>query len=231
MDTTMEFWSYGPSPSPLDLAEGGRFRRFLRLAVHVLVRLYMKCFHRLRFRHRKALRKLSRCLIVANHTSHLDVLALLSAFPLRAVNRIRSIAASDYFCKSPIRAAIASLLGNIIPMDRSRFDWRAMECCRKELDKGSIIIVFPEGTRSADGRMGHFQAGIGLMALSTEHPVLPARITGAYESWRKGQALPRRGRVKVRFGDPLTFDGLHNDKRNWRLVARSLESEVRGLAV
>ena len=84
-------------------------------------------------------------LVVANHASHLDFLAIFCAFPLRCVNRIRTLCAADYFA-SPWRRGIAFLLGNVIPMDRSRLDRQALACCKREIAAGANVVFFPEGT-------------------------------------------------------------------------------------
>jgi 1-acyl-sn-glycerol-3-phosphate acyltransferase len=68
------------------------------------------------------------------------------------------------------------------------------------------VLLFPEGTRSTTGRVGAFKSGIGLLATELDVPVVPVGIIGAHAIFPKGARLPRRrGRVRLRFGAPLTF--------------------------
>ena len=225
----MVYWQYGPAPCALDLVRNHFAARVVRLAVHVLLRAYLRVFHDLRIRGGWGLGHLRGHLIVANHASHLDALVLISAFPLRRVNRVRSLCAKDYFFRSPLKRTLAFFLANTIPMDRTRFDARAAEYCREQLARGANVIVFPEGMRSPDGRVGEFLGGVGLMALKYHLPVLPACIRGAYECCRKGALLPRPGRIEVIFGTPVRYGHLTSRKRNWLAVAADLKARVRRL--
>ena len=93
----MVYWEYGPPPSELDLVRNHPAARAVRIVLHMLLRAYLRVFHRYRVRRGGRLARLRGHLIVANHASHLDALVLMSAFPLRRVNRVRSLCAKDYF--------------------------------------------------------------------------------------------------------------------------------------
>jgi len=225
----MKPWRYHSPPLAHDLADNTLVTRAARLALHALVRLYLKWFHRERVSSQGAIADLSGCLIVANHTSHLDVPALLAAFPLRRVNSIRSLAACDYFYNSAARRILAFLLGNTIPVDRTRFDRRTFSYCLKQLRAGASVIVFPEGTRSVDGRIAPFKAGVGLLALRSECPVVPVHIAGAAECLGKGRVRPRRGHLEVRFGRIRSFRRMRNCKNSWVRIAKDIENSVKSL--
>jgi 1-acyl-sn-glycerol-3-phosphate acyltransferase len=226
----MVYWVYGAPPSVYDMSQNCALSKAVRIGVHLLLRAYLRACHGFRPRGAGMLRGLRGHLIVANHASHLDALALVSAFGLRQVNGVRTLCAKDYFFAGPLKRAIAFLLANAIPMDRDRFDARAVACCRKDLRAGANVIIFPEGTRSPDGRMRPFKPGIGLLALRYGLPVLPAFIRGAYERWPKGRWLPRPGRVEVVFGRSRRYVGLSNRKRNWLWVAQDIQDCVARLA-
>ena len=223
-------WQYDGPPGLFDLAENAVFTRGVRLVLHLAVRLYLRRFHRLRIRRTRIPFRPASSLIVANHSSHLDVLALMSALRLREVNNVRSVAACDYFFEKPFRRTLAFLLGNTMPMDRTRFDWRAFRYCQEKLWQGANVIMFPSGTRSPDGQVGHFKPGVGLLALTAGVPVIPAHIAGGWECWGKGRVFPRRRRLEVHFGRPRYFGGLPNCKESWIRVSQELEEAVRGLA-
>jgi 1-acyl-sn-glycerol-3-phosphate acyltransferase len=226
----MAHWDYGRPPSALDLARDGPALRAGRLAAHALVRLYLRLFHGLRPPDRRRLGALRGHLIVANHSSHLDALVLSCAFPLGRANGLRCLCASDYFFCHPLKRLLARLLGNVIPMDRRRFDARAVAACRAEMRRGANVILFPEGTRSVNGRLGPFKAGVGLLALEFGLPVLPAFIHGAHECCRKGRWFPRPGKIRVSFGQPVRYAAMPRDKTNWVRVARDLERRVARLS-
>jgi 1-acyl-sn-glycerol-3-phosphate acyltransferase len=224
----MSPWDYGPGPSEFDLVRNNPAARLLRILVHVLLRLYMRWFHGVRPRRDGRWAGLRGHLIVANHASHLDALAMFCSFPLAQVNRIRSLCAKDYFFGHPLKRVVSFFLANTIPMDRDRFDVRAVAFCRRQMRKGVNILLFPEGTRSPDGRMGPFKPGVGLLALRYGLPVLPAAVRGACECWNRDQWLPRPGRIEVRFGRPVLYRG-RNGRDGWEQVASDLQERVRRL--
>ena len=226
----MVYWDYGPPPSALDLVDNGPVSAAARIAVHLLLRGYLRLFHRYACRCELRLERLRGHLIVANHCSHLDALALFSAFPLGAVNNVRSVCAEDYFFRHPLRRRMAFLLANTIPMARDRFDRRAASYCREKMQEGANIILFPEGTRSRDGRMGPFKAGVGVLALKYAVPVLPAAVTGTHECCGPGAFFPRPGRIEVVFGRPVLYRGEARVKQNWLWIAQDLRRRVGRLA-
>jgi len=223
-------WQYGRSPTVLDLARNTAVSRAARVAAHALVRTYLGAMHGFAAHNAGQLADLSGCLIVANHASHLDAPALLSAWPLRQVNRVRSLCAKDYFTGRPWRWTMSFMLGNTIPMDRTRFDRRAFAMVREELAAGRNVIVFPEGTRSLDGRVHPFKAGIGLMAVKCGAAVLPAYVRGTSACCGRGAWWPRPGPVDVSFDRPVRYVGLVDCKHNWASVARDLQRRVEALA-
>ena len=226
----MTWWAYGPPPSALDLAGNGPLYRAVRIVVHLLLRAYLRVFHDFRPAARKHLGRLRGCLIVANHASHLDALVLAAAMPLGRVNRTRSLCAKDYFFAHPVKRTIAFFLANTIPMERDRFDAPAVAFCRKRLAEGDNIIMFPEGTRSPDGRLGPFKGGVGLLALRYGLPVVPALIRGAHACCRKGTPVPRPGKIEVTFGRAVRYRGMRNRKTNWISIAHDLRRRVRELS-
>ena len=95
------------------------------------------------------------------------------------------------------------------PFGRTAHVRASLERLAGFLDDGWNVIVFPEGTRSPDGRLGEMKEGIGLLATSLGVPIVPVHVAGAHAILPKGRALPRRragARVRVRFGAPLRFE-------------------------
>jgi 1-acyl-sn-glycerol-3-phosphate acyltransferase len=126
---------------------------------------------------------------------------------------------------------------NLIPIARQPGPKSLTSClaiCRQFLEEtGGILILYPEGTRSRDGRMGNFKSGAGLFATELGVPLVPAHVEGTHHVLPKGRSIPHPGRVKVRFGEVLSLPsfssspGLLRDQR--RSVVEQLERSVRSL--
>ena len=145
-------------------------------------------------------------LLVANHSSHVDTVSLLRALPPGLRRRTAVAAAADYFYRSRAGGAFTSLMLNTFPFSRSGTIRASLERCGELVDDGWSILIFPEGTRSPDGRLLPFKSGIGLLARGLHIPVIPMAVDGGAAILPKGASWPRRGAVKVRIGQPITGD-------------------------
>ena len=92
------------------------------------------------------------------------------------------------------------------------------------------LVMFPEGTRSSDGRIQPFKPGIGLLVAGTGRLVVPSYICGAYRAWPKGGAVPRPQKVTVIVGMPLSFHDRPRDKQSYQAIAQEVEDAVRSLS-
>jgi 1-acyl-sn-glycerol-3-phosphate acyltransferase len=143
-------------------------------------------------------------LIAPNHQSHLDFTALRLAIGPAHRRRLAGAAAADYFAADHVRWFFAAWLGSFA-FDRGAAGRRSsLEVAEGLLASGWHVLLFPEGTRSRTGDMGRFLPGIGLLATQTGASALPVRIRGTADALPKGRRLPRRARVSVAFGAPLT---------------------------
>src|SRR6185436_16807299 len=166
-------------------------------------------------------------IMVANHASHLDALCLLAALPLRKLHRAFPAAAQDYFFVSIPRIAIAAVVVNALPFGRRANVRQSLDLCRGLLENpGNILIIFPEGTRSADGALGEFKPGIGMLTAGTNVPVVPCRIGGASAAWPKGALVPRPRRMRLRIGPPLAFESHRPDRESAVEIAARLRRAV-----
>lgn len=147
-------------------------------------------------------------IFVANHGSHFDTPLLLGALPPRLRHRVVVAAAKDYFYGNAAKGATVSLFLNTFPFDRHDGD-AALAQAASYVDNGWSLIIYPEGTRSQDGGIGQFKRGVGRLALRLGVPVVPVHLDGSRELMPKGRWLPRRRPVRVRFGEPVTFE--HGD--------------------
>jgi 1-acyl-sn-glycerol-3-phosphate acyltransferase len=153
-------------------------------------------------------------LFVANHNSHMDTPVILRALPSRWRRRTAVAAASDYFYDTRQKALAASLAFGTMPFDRSSGTGvgagQTAHLDRLIRDGGSLLI-YPEGTRSRDGRVARLRSGAALLASEHDLPIVPIYVSGTHAAMPRGQRWMafKAGRpgprhpIEVRFGNPI----------------------------
>ena len=139
-------------------------------------------------------------LVLSTHQSHLDPLVL----GLATNRRLSSMARSSLYRFKPFGFVITAL--DAVPIDRAGSAVAAMKVVIKRLQDGAAVIIFPEGTRTHDGRMGEIKSGFAILAKKARVPIAPVAIVGAYECWPRSRLFPRPGRIRVEFGRVLSVD-------------------------
>ncbi|MCL4692568.1 MAG: 1-acyl-sn-glycerol-3-phosphate acyltransferase [Candidatus Hydrogenedentes bacterium] len=236
----MEPWEYHCADD-LDRSLADRLRQFPRrpdmlvyggrLAAMALVRTWMRAYHRFRVTGCENLPREGSFVVVANHSSHLDVFTLLMAFPMTKLHRVFPAAAQDYFFVSLPRVAFAAGVVNALPFDRQVGIKHSLGLCTGLLSNpGNVLVIFPEGTRSLDGVMHPFKPGIGLLLAGTPYPVVPCYIEGAHDAWAKGKWIPRPRRVRLFIGTPRVYSELKPGKQSALQITSELEDAVASLA-
>lgn len=211
--------------------ESGLWNDLTHKAALVLMRTHLRLWHRLQVEGREFLPAKPPYILVANHSSHLDALALTAAVPWKSQHRVHPLAAGDTFFEKTSTARFIALTLNALPLWRRRLGIHDMQELRERLlAEEAIYIVFPEGTRSRTGKMVPFRPGIGMLVAGTEVPVVPCHITGAYEAFPPETHWPKRLPVRLRIGTPLTFADRQNVKTEWVKLAGELEAAVQALA-
>jgi 1-acyl-sn-glycerol-3-phosphate acyltransferase len=165
-------------------------------------------------------------LLVSNHVSHADTPLLLHALSDRVRERTAVAAAADYFYKRPWLGRVVSLWLNTFPFARTGGAQEVLHSSSELLRSGWNLLVYPEGTRSPDGRLGDFKPGIGHLAKETRAPVIPMHVRGSHRVMPKGQKLPLPAPVTIRIGRPLE-PGKDEPSRDF---AARVEGAVRELA-
>ena len=202
-----------------------------RITAALAIRAALKIFHRFDIVGREHLPRAGSFVLVANHTSHLDALALLSALPLRSLHRSYPLAARDYFGASDLRLALTTIAANVMLFDRNETGLQGLKLCRQMLDeRGNVLVMFPEGTRSIDGRIGVFRRGIGLLLAGTPYPVLPCYLDGTLRAWPKGSLVPRPARIRLVIGEARIYEGVEHNDSNVLQICADLRHAVIALA-
>ncbi|HVI93455.1 MAG TPA: AMP-binding protein, partial [Anaeromyxobacter sp.] len=141
-------------------------------------------------------------LVVANHSSHLDMGLVKIALGDEG-RRLAALAARDYFFDTPLKRAYFENFTNLIPMEREGSLKASLKAAAETLRRGYHLLIFPEGTRTRDGRMRPFFPTAAYLALQCGVDVLPAHIGGTFEALPPGATLPKRADLEVRFGRPI----------------------------
>lgn len=139
-------------------------------------------------------------IVLSSHQSHLDPLLL----GLACERRLSSLARSSLYAFKPFGFIITAL--DAVPIDREASAVAAMKTVIKRLEDGAAVIIFPEGTRTATGRLGELKSGFALIAKKARVPIVPVAIVGAWECWPKTRLLPRSGRIRLEFGRVMQPD-------------------------
>ncbi len=213
--------------------ESGLVESGLRLVWLAATRLFFAGWNRLEVRGRERLPAGPPFLLIANHSSHLDALLLAAALPLKWRDRVSPLAAGDVFFERRPLAAFAAAVLNALPVWRRRRSGGAHsldELRRRLSEQAGIYIVFPEGTRSRDGQMAPFKSGLGALVAGAAVPVVPCHLQGAFAAAPPGRRFPRRRKIVLTIGAPLTFGAVANHRAGWAHIAAQAEQAVRGLA-
>ena len=147
-------------------------------------------------------------ILASNHASFLDP-PLVGSGLKRDINYL---AKESLFRFPGIGALLRSW--NSVPVDREGGGAKGLKIILGRLLDGGGIILFPEGTRSRDGKLQPARAGIGLVVAKSQAPVVPVRIFGAHEAYGRGMKFPRPKKVAVKYGKPMMFEKLRAEAKD-----------------
>jgi 1-acyl-sn-glycerol-3-phosphate acyltransferase len=139
-------------------------------------------------------------LVVANHQSHFDPPLVGLGCP----RRMNYVARDSLFAFAPFRWLIKSL--DAIPLERDGIGLGGIKESLRRLRRGEMVLIFPEGTRTPDGRVGPFKPGFTTLAARSGASILPVAIEGAFQAWPKQNTFPRLGRIRVHYGAPIPHE-------------------------
>jgi len=151
-------------------------------------------------------------IFIANHASYLDQPAVMFALPQKIRYKMASATREEFFFSEEgtafvrkIMFPLAMVAGNVFLLPQKSGFRKSLSFMGSLIDEGVSILVFPEGTRTRDGKLQKFMSGLGLMVKEFQVPVVPIRIFGMEKIYPRGAKLPKKGKCTVIFGKPIEF--------------------------
>jgi 1-acyl-sn-glycerol-3-phosphate acyltransferase len=172
------------------------------------------------------LKGLDQFVIVANHNSHVDTAAILSALPIRHAHKVHAVAAKDYFAKNKVSEIVFRLFMNILIIDRKTSEGKsqAISIMEQAIDDGKSLIIFPEGSRSTDSSIKKFKTGIvKLLRSKPKLAIVPIYFHSSGQVQPKGDPMLVPHNFKMIIGKPFH---LPNDERDDQNCAEFIRGKV-----
>jgi 1-acyl-sn-glycerol-3-phosphate acyltransferase len=165
-------------------------------------------------------------ILASNHLSFSDSIFT----PLIVPRKVTFVAKAEYFTGKGVKGWLTRqffLATGTVPVDRSggRAAQAALDTQLRVLRSGNIAGIYPEGTRSPDGRLYRGKTGVARLALTSGAPVIPVAQLNTDEIQPTGRLIPSIRRVRIRFGAPMTFTR-YGDVRGDRLIERAVTDEI-----
>ncbi len=184
---------------------------FLAFLYSILMRGFLRIIVGVKYINKEVIRKEKQFIIVSNHNSHLDTMALMSSLTFRQLSKTHPIAAGDYFGDSVTKSFITRLFTNAILIRRTKDgnSENPIDMMSRALSEGRSLILFPEGSRGEPEQMQEFKKGIGI--LLQKHPeikYIPVYMRGMGKVLPKGEKLLVPFDSYVLFGEPSTTKAL-----------------------
>src|ERR1700722_2271042 len=170
-------------------------------------RLLFAVYFRWRVYHNERVPLQGPVILAANHASFLDP-PLVGSGLKRDINYL----ARKSLFRYPVLGWILRAV-NAVPVDRDGGGAAGLRAIMDRLQDGGAIILFPEGTRTSDGKLQPARSGVGLTVIKSEAPVVPVRVFGTYQAWGKGVGFPRPHHVAVKYGEPMNFAKLRAEAK------------------
>lgn len=159
-------------------------------------------------------------LIISNHASHLDATSIAAAIPRRYWLSLYIAAAKDYFFTNPVFTFFSQHCLGAIPIDRKDRKGEAVNLILKLLTElpRMWLIIFPEGTRSKDGKIQNFKRGVSIFSEKTQTPILFLYLEGNLDLWPKGNFFAKPGKLVIHVGPvhpPGPIKDVYSHYKSW----------------
>ncbi len=169
-------------------------------------------------------------IVAANHQSYLDHFIIQSTLIHYLNKKIHYLAKKEHFKKYFERKWHQHV--GAIPIDRQAGGKDALKWAVHALNKGKVIGMYPEGTRTLTGKMQRAKTGVARLALAARVPVLPVGVRGAFDILPKGKRIPKHKRAEMHIGKLMYFESFYGkeDKGTYRKVTDLIMKEIARLA-
>lgn len=186
---------------------------------------FFRLYCRSRYFHPERMPREGGIIIASNHASYFDP-PLVGCGVRRQINFL----ARDTLFDVPVVSTILRQW-EVVPVDREGGGPGGLKGILDRLERGRVVVLFPEGTRSRDGRLGAARSGIGLVVIKSRAPVVPARVFGTFEAFGRHVKFPRPRRVMVKYGLPMEFKALRAEagccsKERLRRIYQQVAEEI-----
>jgi 1-acyl-sn-glycerol-3-phosphate acyltransferase len=170
-------------------------------------------------------------ILASNHLSFIDSVVIRLAAP----RRVMFLTKAEYFAGRGVKGLIVrwffTAVGSVpVRRGQHRAATAALETALDVLAAGNVFGIYPEGTRSLDGRLYRGKTGVAWLALTSGVPVVPVALDGTERLQPVGKRIPRPHRVTVRFGRPLRFAGDPDSARDRRTVTNDVMRAIAELS-
>ena len=172
-----------------------------------LFRLLYATYFRWRVYHPERVPLTGPVILAGNHASFIDPPLIGAGLP----RDINYLARESLFRFPGIGALLRSW--QAVPVDREGGGAKGLKAILDRLHDGGAIILFPEGTRSRDGKLQLARSGIGLTVIKSDAPVIPVRVFGTFEAYGRHVKIPRPCQIAVKYGQPLDFAVLRTEAK------------------
>ena len=180
-----------------------------------LLGLLFRCYNRWEVNGRELFPDSGGVLLIANHTSYADP-PIAGTACRRPIN---FMAKSELF-RIPVLSALIRRT-HAFPVQRGAGDQHALRRAVRLLQRGQVLLIFPEGTRSADGRLQPFEPGAAFIALASGAAVVPMAIDGADRLLPRGMPILLPGKLRLRFGPPVDLSRFRGQRRTRELLQQA----------
>ena len=176
----------------------------IRFIWTLILKLFFKIYIRLEIvgDYRALFKKHPKLILVSNHASHIDAITIATSLPLGYLQHLYISAAKDYFFSNPLVTFFSKHCLGAIPIDRNKDPGGSVRLCLdliRNLER-VWMILFPEGTRSASGKIQPFKRGASIFSAETQTPILFLYLQGNHRLWPKGRFFAKPGRLKLLWG-------------------------------
>jgi len=221
--------STGPDdPTVLNALRTSKVFTLMWFVLGKIAAVFLRIFFDLRVTGKDKLPKNGPFILSPNHQSFLDGPVVATQIPWRLFKDMFYVGTSEIFGQGFFKFLGRTF--SLIPVDPDSNLVNAMRAGAAGLKQGKNLVLYPEGERSIDGTPKKFKKGAAILATHLNVPVYPVALEGFYEAWPRNRKLPRRAKLRIRFGDPVEpLDSIHNPDDKYKEMTDRLRTRIVGM--